>query len=208
MAGAGYYKVDDHSRIIQSITAPDGSSTSADLLTDQHQNTDSGNLYAYTYTHWPERVIWTLGMGVERTDVPGRREMEPTPKLGVEYRPTDRLTLRGAAFRTVKSNVVAQQTIQPTLVAGFNQIYDDFNGTKANQAAIGADLKLRSDLTVGVEAIYRDISAPQIENDVDDSDILVEDASEGLAQAYIYWTPTDRIAVSLRDCAGTVPRAR
>ncbi len=196
VAGAGYYKVDDHSRIIQSVDASDGSSSTTDLLTDQHQNTDSGNLYAYSYTHWPDRVIWTLGMGVEQTDVPGRRETEPTPKLGVEYRPTDSLTLRGAAFRTVKSNVVAQQTIQPTLVAGFNQIYDDFNGTKANQAAVGADLKLRSDLTIGVEAIYRDISAPQIDNDVGDSDVLVQDASEGLAQAYVYWTPTDRIAVS------------
>ena len=136
--------------------APDGSSSTDDLVTDQHQNTDSANLYAYTYTNWPERVIWTLGMGGERTDVPGRRDTEPTPKFGVEYRATDRLTLRGAAFRTVKSNVVAQQTIQPTLVAGFNQIYDDFNGTKADQGAVGVDLKLRSDLTIGVEAIYRE----------------------------------------------------
>ena len=71
VAGAGYYKVDDNSRIIQTITFPDGSSSSADLVTDQHQNTDFANLYAYTYTHWPEQVIWTLGMGGERTDVPG-----------------------------------------------------------------------------------------------------------------------------------------
>ena len=104
--------------------------------------------------------------------------------------------MRGAAFRTVKSNVVAQQTIQPTLVAGFNQNYDDFNGTKADQGAVGADLKLRSDLTIGVEAIYRNLSAPEILNDGPTVTSWLQDASEGLAQAYLYWTPTDRIAVS------------
>ena len=66
VAGAGVYRVDDHSRIIQTVTAPDGSSTTDDLLTDQHQNTDSEDVYAYSYTNWPERTIWTLGMGVER----------------------------------------------------------------------------------------------------------------------------------------------
>ncbi|MFL5336010.1 MAG: FecR domain-containing protein [Geminicoccaceae bacterium] len=197
VAGAGYYKIDDNSRIIQTITFPDGSSSSTDLVTDQHQNTDSANLYTYTYTHWPEQVVWTAGMGAERTDVPGRRDTEPTPKFGVEYRPLDALTLRGAAFRTLKSNIVAQQTIQPTLVAGFNQNYDDFNGTKADQGAVGADLKLRSDVTVGVEAIYRKLSAPESLNDGSGSDVVLQDASEGLAQAYLYWTPTERIAISV-----------
>ncbi len=141
-------------------------------------------------------MIWTLGAGLEQTDVPRRRETELTPKFGVEYRATDRLTVRGAAFRTVKANVVAQQTIQPTLVAGFNQLYDDFNGTKADQGSVGLDFKFRPDLTIGIEAIYRDISAPEINNDAEDTDIVVDDASEGLGQAYLYWTPTDRIAVS------------
>ena len=167
-----------------------------DLLPDPHQNTDSGKLYAYGYIDWPEKAIWTLGMGVDRTDVPERRQTEPTPKLGVEYRATDWLTLRGAAFRTVKSNIVAQQTIEPTSVAGFNQVFDDFNGTKADQAAIGADLRLRPDLWFGVEGVYRDISAPRLDDGSDDSDFITQDASETAASGYVYWTATDRLAVT------------
>ena len=95
-----------------------------------------------------------------------------------------------------RSNLVAQQTIEPTVVAGFNQLVDDFNGTKADQAAIGADLRLTPDLWVGVEGRYRDISAPQIDNEIDDSDILLRDASEGVATAYLYWTATERLAMT------------
>ena len=120
-------------------------------------------------------------MGVDRTDLPGRRQTEPTPKLGVEYRATDRLTLRAAAFRTVKANVVAQQTIEPTVVAGFNQLFDDFNGTKADQAAAAIDFRISPGITVGIETIYREISLPMV--DIESVDTDIGDAHEMAAQA-------------------------
>ena len=193
VAGGGVYRIDqDYSQVFGGI-GPDFEPT-----TDPHGNTDSGRLYTYGFLDWPERTIWTLGMGVVRTDDPGRRETEPTPKLGVEYRPTDRLTLRGAAFRTVKSNILAQQTIEPTVVAGFNQLFDDVNGTKADQAGLGADFRLSEDVAVGAQLLYRDISSVVLDvDDVGNSDLLLEDANEFAGEAYLYWTPTEQLAVSL-----------
>ena len=112
------------------------------------------------------------------------RRPSPTPKLGVEYRAVDRLTLRAAAFHTVKSNIIAQQTIEPPTVAGFNQVFDDFNGTKADQAGIGADFRLTQDMTIGAEGVYRDLSLPRLDED----SFITRDADEATAHGYFYWT--------------------
>ena len=164
-----------------------------DLISNPHRNIDAGKVYAYSYTNWPDRTILTLGMGFDRTDVPGRRQSEPTPKLGIEYRATDEVTLRAAAFRTVKSQARGTADLEPTIVAGFNQLFDDFNGTKADQVAGGLDFRATPDLAVGVEGLYRRISPPRLDED----DVLLRDAKEEAAQAYLYWTATDSISVSL-----------
>ena len=40
------------------------------------------------------------------------------------------LRLRFAWFETVKPALIANQTLEPTQVAGFNQLFDDTNGTR------------------------------------------------------------------------------
>lgn len=196
VAGGGVYRVDEYLQSEETDTFA-GETSQSDLFDDPNRNVDARKLYAYSYTRWPVPVIWTAGLGLESTDAPGRRESEPTPKLGVEYRATDWMSLRAAAFRTVKSQLVAQQTIGPTMVAGFNQLFDDFNGTKADQAGAGLDLRLGPNVSVGVEGIYRRLSPPRLAIGTDDTDVLLGDASETMAQGYFYWTATDRISVSL-----------
>jgi outer membrane receptor protein involved in Fe transport len=191
VAGGGVYWIDQDFSQVQAVAGSE-----FEPFSDPHQNTDSGRLYSYGFVDWPERTIWTLGLGVVQTDVPGRRETEPTPKLGVEYQATDQMTLRAAAFRTVKSNILAQQSIEPTVVAGFNQLFDDVNGTKANQAGFGADLRLTQDIALGGQLLYRDISSVLVAQDFADSDVLLEDANEAVAQGYLYWTPMEQVAVS------------
>ena len=192
VAGGGAYHVDEDLQIVEQQTF-DGSTSESNLLSDPHSNNDSAKLYTYAYIDWPERTIFTLGMGFDHSDETGDKETEPTPKLGVEYRATDRLTLRAAAFRTVKSNIIAQQTIEPTTVAGFNQVFDDFNGTKADQAGIGADYRLTQDVTVGAQSVYRDLSLPRL----DDNSFITRDADEATAHGYLYWTATDRVAFTM-----------
>lgn len=195
VAGFGVYHVDDELQSEETDTFF-GETFQSDLFSNPHRNIDSRKAYAYSYTRWPAPVIWTAGLGVESTDMPGRRETEVLPKLGMEYRATDWMTWRAAAFRTVKSQLVAQQTIEPTVVAGFNQLFDDINGTKADQAATGLDFRLSRDLAVGVQGIYRQLSTPILDVGSSDTDVLLGDADETAAQGYLYWTATDRISVS------------
>ena len=192
VAGGGAYHVDEDLQIVER-QAFDGSTSESDLLSDPHSNTNSAKVYSYAYIDWPERAIFTIGMGLNHSDETGDKETEPTPKLGVEYRATDQLTLRAAAFRTVKSNIIAQQTIEPTTVAGFNQVFDDFNGTKADQAGIGADYRLTQDVTIGAEGVYRDLSLPRLDED----SFITRDADEATAHGYFYWTVTDRVAFTM-----------
>ena len=102
-------------------------------------------------------------MGFDRTDVPAPapdRAHAQARRRVPGYRPAD---LARCGVPDGQERLVAQQTIEPTLVAGFNQLFDDFNGTKADQAAGGLDFRATPDLTVGVEGIYRGISPPQID---------------------------------------------
>ncbi len=71
---------------------------------------------------------------------------------------SDRLRLRLAALRAVKPALVTNQTIQPTQVAGFNQFYDDFNGTKAWLFGTRLQISDRSiSLYTGTEFMYREL---------------------------------------------------
>ena len=58
---------------------------------------------------------------------PGAKVDKVNPKFGVEWNVTDDLVLRGAVFRNVKPALVNNQTLEPTQIAGFNQLFDDTN---------------------------------------------------------------------------------
>lgn len=197
VAGAGAYRVNRDDQRVQTATFQ-GQQLTAELNGDPHTNVDSNNVYAYTFTRWPEGSVWTVGLGLEETDAQGDKRTEVTPKLGLQQRVTDAVTFRAAAFRNVKRELVAQQTVEPTMVAGFNQLYDDFNGTKADVVAAGLDVDVTPDVAVGIEAMHRRLSAPLFFVDQDDPDVDINDARESTAQGYLYWTPTDRWAVGVR----------
>ena len=58
---------------------------------------------------------------------------KPVPKVGLQWNITDNLRLRLAWFENVKSALAANQTLEPTQVAGFNQLFDDINGTRPGE---------------------------------------------------------------------------
>lgn len=195
VTGAGIYRVNVDNQIVEIDRFP-GELFRTELISDPKSNVDAHNLYTYTLTRWPQQTLWTAGLGIETVDVQGRRESELTPKIGVDHQVTDNIGLRLAAFRTIKRELVAQQTIEPTLVSGFNQLFDDVNGTKADQVAAGVDVRLTPSLAVGIEGAHRQLSAPLFDDDPDGIDVVLGDADESVGRLYLYWTPTDRIAVS------------
>ncbi|MGE0240668.1 MAG: hypothetical protein AB7S59_18265, partial [Parvibaculaceae bacterium] len=120
--------------------------------------TDYWNGYTYVYLDWPQGITWTIGgaWASYEVDVPGGADTEEfLPKLGVRARLADRLTLRASYLENLKPDLVSDQVIEPTQVAGFNQFYDALDGALLEQAGVGLDFALTDAVTIGAEGIWR-----------------------------------------------------
>ncbi len=117
---------------------------------------------------------------------------EVNPKLGIRAEVMDNLELRASYFEVVKPALSSNRTLEPTQVAGFNQFFDDPNGTKSKRYGLGLDGKASSTFSYGVELTRREIEglvSPL------GAEPFFEDRDEWLHRAYAYWTPVDRLAV-------------
>jgi len=166
--------------------------------------------YAYAMFKTMEAVTWTVGASYDKyendaLDVP-LKESNFNPKLGVQWDFSQRIRLRAAALQVVKPALVNNRTLEPTQVAGFNQLFDDINGTKSRLYAGGIDWRPRHNLSVGGEVTWRTLDEPvyvgeQFIDTPPDPPITIpaswtsEERKEQLHRLYLNWTPTDRVAV-------------
>ncbi len=117
------------------------------------------------------------------------------PKFGLQWNVTNYVRLRMAWLETVKAPLTAHQTIEPTQIAGFNQLFDDFNGTKSRRIGIGIDTHFRDKLFSGFEISDRDLSVPIHLP----TSVSLYDQKESLIRAYLYgllhkrWTARSEI---------------
>jgi hypothetical protein len=116
------------------------------------------------------------------------------PKFGLTWTPFSGTTLRGALFRTLKRTLLTDQTLEPTQVAGFNQFYDDGEGTDAWRYGFGLDQKIMDRLHAGVEFAKRELSVPV--SAFFTGEVTTEEAEEVLGRAYLYWAPHRWLALS------------
>lgn len=79
------------------------------------------------------------------------------PKAGVSIYATPSTTLRSAYFETIGNSGIRElEVIEPTTVAGFNQVlFDPFPGTRTQNYAVGVDQKFAKSTYFGVEAVRR-----------------------------------------------------
>ena len=119
--------------------------------------TEYFSAYTYLYLDFPEQVTWTVGGSVVSYDLSdgGPEIFQFHPKLGAKIELNDHITLRGSYVRNLKPDLVSEQLIEPTTVAGFNQFFDAFNGSVLDQVGGRLDFKLDDTFWVGVEAIGR-----------------------------------------------------
>ena len=119
-------------------------------------------------------------------------ETQVNPKVGIIWDLTSSTALRGAVFRTLKRNLISSQTIEPTQVAGFNQFFDEPDGTDVWAFGVGLDQRLTDDFFAGVEVTRRELSLPLEDPLSGKSDF---DTDVTLGRGYLYWTPADWLAV-------------
>jgi tetratricopeptide (TPR) repeat protein len=152
--------------------------------------TPHSNGYIYSLINFPDCVTWTLGLSIDDFSE-GSFDLNITqvnPKFGVTWEPLPGTTLRGAAFRTLKRTLLTNQTVEPTQVAGFNQFFDDGEGSDAWRYGIGWDQKFTNQLYGGAEFSWRNLEVPAIDVSPDIT-IIERGVREKLGRAYLYWTP-------------------
>jgi outer membrane receptor protein involved in Fe transport len=151
----------------------------------------------------------TLGLSADDYNQASIDREKINPKIGLQWNLTDRIRLRAAAFRTVKPMSVANRSIQPTQVAGFDQFFDEVDGTVAWRYGLGLDARITPNLLAGIEISARDLTVP-----TSTASNLGSDWRENLYRTYVYWTPRRDLAVSSdlqvdffeSDVAGSIVR--
>ena len=152
--------------------------------------------YVYANINIPEPVTWTVGLNYTDYNEDADQSNDVSrinPKVGVQWNITPDLQVRAAYFETVKPALAANRTLEPTQVAGFNQLFDEANATKSSRYGFGVDWQVTPDLAIGGEMTWRDIEEPF--HDADQDRIVDVDTNEQLHQVYLYWTPFDELAV-------------
>jgi len=149
---------------------------------------EHGNAYLYSTVHFPNPLTWTLGVSYDAFSLTGSdTKKQVNPKLGVIWNITPNTTARAAWFKVLKRSLIADQTIEPTQVAGFNQFFDDFSGTESTRYGIAVDQKFSLNLYGGLEVSKRKLYVPGV--DAADNTAITGKWDEELYRAYLYWVP-------------------
>ena len=153
------------------------------------------NIYLYSLFDLPHDITLTVGASGDSFDDGSIDEKQFNPKLGVEWNATPATTVRAAAFRTLQRlTTISPQTIEPTQVAGFNQLYDGLDGEQAWRYGLALDHTFSSSLYSGAELSYRDLDVPN--TSITTGKRVNADWNEQLARAYLYWAPHPQLALN------------
>ena len=153
---------------------------------------DHGNAYIYTHVRYPRSIAWHVGLSADWLDDDAFGTISSlNPKFGVLYNITPRTLLRAGAFKVLKRSLIAGQTLEPTQVSGFNQFFDDPNGTESIRYGAGIDHRFSSSLSGGIELSKRELEFP-----IADEPISAE-WEESLYRIYLNWTPRPRWAAAI-----------
>ncbi len=162
--------------------------------TNTNSKRERTNGYLYTNINYAGSTDVTLGVSYDAYEEYGAKFDSLNPKLGLQWNIAKNLRLRLAWFKTIKSALIANQSLEPTQVAGFNQMFDDINGTKATRAGAGLDLRLMQNIYAGLEASARNLRVPS-NLSISQETFSIQRQEEELYRAYLYWIPDTRWAV-------------
>jgi tetratricopeptide (TPR) repeat protein len=149
----------------------------------QDADVEHNNGYLYSKFRYPHNWTWTVGASFDSLeDQAIDDKTQFNPKLGVTWCASPTTTLRFAAFKVLKRTLIADQTIEPTQVAGFSQFFDDLNGTESMVYGAAVDHEFSKRCHGGIEYYRRDLK--KITTVVD----IVENWNEDNVHAYLYLT--------------------
>jgi tetratricopeptide (TPR) repeat protein len=158
------------------------------------------NLYLYSYLSPLKNLTFTVGASgdIFKEQVPSgnfERTNQFNPKFGITWNPFPGTTLRGAVFRVLKRLLITDQTLEPTQVAGFNQFFDDFNGTDSWRYGVAVDQKFSKNIYGGAEYSYRHLREVPFVDQFGKMEHV--EWKEEFARAYLNWAPQNWLSFSI-----------
>ncbi|MES9968388.1 MAG: TonB-dependent receptor [Candidatus Thiodiazotropha sp.] len=149
------------------------------------------NLYLYSQFPLGGELDLTLGAAYEAFENNLIDTDLWAPKIGFNWQPRAHLSLRAAYLERVARPREMERTIEPTQVAGFNQLIDDIEGSEIKQFGLGFDIKPGNRLHIGAEFSRRDLQVPR------NFGASYDSRDEQQTRAYLYWTATRRLGLHL-----------
>lgn len=157
-------------------------------LSDEKSSTEHFNAYSYANFSFPNNLLVTAGASADFLDTPVTNKDQLNPKLGATWQVQENTTLRAAIFRTLQRRLIYAQTIEPTQVSGFNQLFDDFEASDAWRYGIGLDQKLPGPCFGGFEYAVRELKVPFTHfTSTGTNEKREDDWKEQSAKIYFYW---------------------
>jgi tetratricopeptide (TPR) repeat protein len=205
VSGAGYFDINSDLKITTVTFFPSPpfppppfgpGGTSQTTITTSDLGVEHTNLYLYSYIKFPKNVTWTLGASGDFLDSNSQERPDKdkfNPKFGISWTPFSGTTFRGAAFKALKRTLLTDQTLEPTQVAGFNQFFDDADGTESERYGAAIDQKFSKTIFGGLEYSKRDLKVPLIRTGDTPDEV---DWDEKLIRAYLNWAPHKWIALT------------
>ena len=199
ISGVGHLTADRKDTLtVEFVTLPLRPFPTVDEPDIQHTN-----LYVYSQINYLKNLTLTLGVSADFFEEAFVERDQVNPKVGLTWYASPRTTLRAAAFRVLDRALFADQTIEPTQVAGFNQFFGtkfgnrDFPGTDAWRYGVAIDHKFSLNVYAGAEFSKRDLEVTGLAVTPTARATRKEDWDEYLGRAYFYWTPHRWLAASV-----------
>ena len=199
IAGAAYSKADQDDVVIFTFTQeilgfPFPIPPIVDVFEDRFMP-DPEDLrgYAYVNVDLLPNMTWTLGLSVQDYDEELFDIDRVNPKVGVQWDVTNQLLVRAAYFETIKPALASNRTLEPTQIAGFNQLYDDADATRSDTWGVGLDFNSGGVFAAGAEFTSRDMVNPGFLA----TDVIFDEREEENISGYLYLTPGERWAARL-----------
>ena len=205
IVGFGYTDGEFERRDVRSVVPFTAAFGAPRVRIDDDEDSEELNAYVYLPLHPVPNATVTLGASYDSFKELGVEKHHINPKFGMIWNPFSTTTLRLAAFRVLRRSFASNQTIEPTQIAGFNQFFDDTNGTESTRYGVGIDQRIRRDIFAGVEASWRkaevvkflDPGTPSsVRLVTEDFGIIQHEQDEVFHRAYVYWMPTERISLN------------
>ncbi len=179
LAGTNVYRIDvEQSHKIRNIRTSEITNCISNCLKGNF-NRESTNGYAYSNINWNPKLNLTLGFnyGAYTENILDFDAFDP--KFGVQWDFIKNTRLRLAWFESTKASLATRQTLEPTQIAGFNQLFDDLNGTRSRRMGIGIDTYFTDTIIGGGEISQREYEVPF-------GDGIFEKRTEKIYRAYLY----------------------